>query len=278
MKRELLWIVAGVIGSGSLLVFPLGLSAQCELSLPLGGKGLIIEHIGYLSYDEFCEQAEWVAYELTTTEVAGIVERTDNFQEDPLVITGSAEVADYKGSGYDRGHLAPAADMKWSIGAMSESFYLSNISPQKPGFNRGIWRQLEEGVRRWAVMYGSLQVVTGGILEGGLPTIGENEVIVPAHFYKVLLDCTPPEIKGIGFVVPNDSLGGSFMDYAVSIDVVEHMTGLDFFPGLQDSLEYIVELGFRSSLWISKDSPIEKRQSKTTKTRVCSLRRILSSW
>ena len=111
-----------------------------------------------------------VAYELTAQEVQGIVSRSDDFRADPEIITGSAALVDYRGSGYDRGHLAPAADMKWSEEAMSESFYMSNMSPQAPGFNRGIWKSLESRVRSWAVENGTVYVVTGGILSPGLPT------------------------------------------------------------------------------------------------------------
>lgn len=108
----------------------------------------IIKHVAYtLKYNEIYEQADWVIYLLTAEEVKGTILRSDNFRTDTKVKTGSASLTDYRGSGYDRGHLAPAGDMKWSKTAMSESFYMSNMSPQKPGFNRGIWRSLESLVR-----------------------------------------------------------------------------------------------------------------------------------
>ncbi len=121
----------------------------------------IIEHSTYiLEYNEKYEHAEWVIHLLTQDRVAGSFERTDNFRPDPKVITGSASLADYKGSGYDRGHLAPAADMKWSENVMSESFFMSNMSPQKPGFNRGIWKSLESIVRTWAIENDEIYIVT----------------------------------------------------------------------------------------------------------------------
>ena len=121
----------------------------------------IIEHSAYiLQYNEKYEHAEWVIYLLTQDRVADSFERTDNFRPDPKVITGSASLADYKGSGYDRGHLAPAADMKWSENVMSESFFMSNMSPQKPGFNRGIWKSLESIVRTWAIENNEIYIVT----------------------------------------------------------------------------------------------------------------------
>ncbi|MDZ7792136.1 MAG: DNA/RNA non-specific endonuclease [Spirochaetia bacterium] len=125
-----------------------------------------MRHTGYtLSYSEEHEQAEWVAYKLTIEELQGDVERTDNFREDKKVDTETASLSDYRGSGYDRGHLAPAADFSWSEEAMSDTFYLSNMSPQKPGFNRGIWRSLESQVREWAIRDKALLVVTGPVFE-----------------------------------------------------------------------------------------------------------------
>ncbi len=108
----------------------------------------IIQHTGYvLKYNEYFEQAEWVAYQLTIEEVNGDFERSNNFRKDLHISTGSATLKDYKNSGYDRGHLIPAADMKWSPDAMGASFFMSNMSPQNPSFNRGIWKKLEGQVR-----------------------------------------------------------------------------------------------------------------------------------
>ena len=133
-----------------------------EIELPQVEEGeVVIRHVGYtLSYNEIHEQANWVAYELTAEEVAGEVERKDAFRADPEVESGSAALADYRGSGYDRGHLAPVADMKWSAEAMAESFYMSNMSPQKPEFNRGIWKKLEMKVRGWATREEAVLIVT----------------------------------------------------------------------------------------------------------------------
>src|SRR6056297_2800745 len=175
------------------LIFFLLLSISCYSQnfdfLPTSTTGQVVEHTHYtLSYDEQHEQAEWVAYELTASEVNGSYDRTDNFRKDPKVSTGSASLSDFKGSGYDRGHLAPAGDMSFSYTAMSESFYLSNMSPQEASFNRGIWRQLESQVRDWAQNNGSVYVVTGGILDGSYQDIGPNDVTVPSDYYKVILD------------------------------------------------------------------------------------------
>src|SRR5690606_12436904 len=167
----------------------------------------IIEYTGFvLAYSEEHEQALWVAYELDQFEAtANLYNRTDNFREDPKLTTGSATLADYRGSGFDRGHLAPAADFKFSKVAMSETFYMTNMSPQKPGFNRGVWNKLEALVRNWAIEDEKLYIVTGGVLQDSLATIGDNNVSAPQYFYKIVLDYTLPGIKAIAFLMENES-------------------------------------------------------------------------
>ncbi|MDD2890803.1 MAG: DNA/RNA non-specific endonuclease [bacterium] len=223
---------------------------MCILPSYIPGNNDIIKHTGYtLKYAESYEQPEWVAYKLTYEMTKGTCKRIDNFRPDPMVKTGSAEPSDYKSSGYDRGHLAPAGDMKWSDKAMSESFYMSNISPQKPGFNRGIWEKLEEQVRQWAKDNREIYVVTGPILSKHLLTIGKNKVAVPSYFYKVILDFKEPEIKGIGFVLPNQSSINPLATYAITIDSVETLTGIDFFPAIPDTLENIIESSLQRNKW-----------------------------
>jgi len=216
---------------------------------PISGEQ-IIDHFGYsLSYNEDHEQASWVFYELTDNEVLGSVKRKDQFRSDPNVKTGSASLSDYKGSGYDRGHLAPAGDMKWSSTAMSESFFMSNMSPQNPSFNRGIWKKLENKVRDWVINDQTIYVVTGGVLTDSLNAIGENQVSVPNHYYKVVLDYTKPVIRGIGFILPNERSNLSLMNFAVSIDSVEIFTGIDFYYSLPDSIEDSIESIINLPAW-----------------------------
>lgn len=223
--------------------------------LPHSADGEIIRHQHFtLSYIEKHEQAEWVAYRLTGEEVQGVEERSDDFREDPMVKTGSATLQDYYRSGYDRGHLAPAGDMKFSEEAMSESFLMSNMSPQAPEFNRGIWRLLEEQVRRWALQNGSLYVVTGPVFNQRSRKIGENKVSVPKAYYKVLLDYTEPEIKAIGFLLPNKGSDKDILTFAVPIDSVEKVTNIDFFPALPDAEENRLEMEVNVSDWISDPS------------------------
>lgn len=210
-----------------------------------------ITHTFYaLCYTEAHEQAAWVAYELTRSEaLRSVVDRTDNFRNDAVVRTGSASLSDYRGSGYDRGHLAPAGDMAFSQTAMSESFYLSNMSPQEPSFNRGIWRSLESLVRDWAVAKGSLQVVTGGIFTSVKERIGRNRVSVPGSYYKILFDNNPSEPTMIAFVLPNRKGSQPLSQYVTSVDRVERLTGIDFFTTLPDDLEHRLEANTDLSAW-----------------------------
>lgn len=223
--------------------------------LPKGVTGdQTVEHLGYtLSYDEETEQAEWVMYRITDKQLyQGKARRTDNFREDPSVTSGSATLEDYTRSGYDRGHLAPAADFKWSDSAMSSTFYFSNMSPQLPGFNRGIWKELEEKTRDQAKQDHELYVVTGPIFKNATTTIGPNEVTVPTHYFKVLLDIYPPEYKAIGYIFEHEKTKKPLRHFAVSIDSVESFTGIDLFPALPDSVETPLEADFNIHKWITQ--------------------------
>lgn len=216
--------------------------------LPTSTTGQVVEHSYYtLSYSEKHEQAEWVAYFLNRQRVRGDVDRTDNYRPDPKVKTGSSTNQDHEGSGYDRGHLAPAAAMAFSRNAMSESFYLSNMSPQEAGLNRGIWRQLEKQVRKWASKKGTLYVVTGPSLIDVKEKIGINGVSVPGYFYKVLWHRnTNGKDHGIGFWLPNKSVDKPLKECARSIDKIESLTGINFFHDL--SIETQKEFERNSSL------------------------------
>jgi len=233
----------------------------------------IITHTGYsFLYNETHEQASWVAYELTKEETNKLYDRTDNFIPDPKVASGSANDNDYSGSGYDRGHLAPAADMGWSSATMAESFYYSNMSPQLPGFNRGIWKKLEELVRTWAIEYNAIDIVTGPVLTSGLPTIGADGVSVPKYYYKVILDYTEPELKGIGFILPNASSSEPLQSFAVTIDSVEKFTGINFYPSLPDDQEKTIEKTLCIACWSwssVKSESGSKDENKSTSSVQC---------
>ena len=180
--------------------------------------------------------AAWVMYELTPTEArTRAIERKDRFKEDHAVITGSMKPSDLSKTGLDRGHLAPAQDMLFEEVAMTESFLMSNMAAQEPGFNRGIWKKLETWVHKTAAAGDTLWVFSGPILKDNLQSVG-NGAFKANHFYKVLVDVgqTP---RAIAFVLPNNKLSGSFAPYACSIDSVEALTGLDFLPGCCEALE-----------------------------------------
>lgn len=203
----------------------------------------VVKHKAYImAYDEETEQAEWVLHRLTDTYIyQGDARRTDDFRQDDLVSSGSASLDDYARSGYDRGHLAPAADFKWDDEAMSESFFMSNMSPQLPGFNRGIWKQLEELTRDWAVNEKDMYIVSGPVFKDSLKYIGPNKVAIPDYYYKVILEVSPPGYKAIGFIFPHEKSKMPLLHFAVSVDSVESFTGIDFFPALPDSLENSLE-------------------------------------
>ncbi|WP_294505142.1 DNA/RNA non-specific endonuclease [uncultured Victivallis sp.] len=198
----------------------------------------VLDRRGYaLGYSEKYEQPLWVAYRLSAAEAGSkVAERGNDFRIDPYIATGSARAEDYAKSGYDRGHLAPAADMAWSEKAMSESFYFSNMSPQEPGFNRGVWRKLEAKVRDWAADKGELQVVTGPIFLNTGKFIGRNKVAVPQAYYKVLYapKAKPPAM--IGFILANTDTSRDLREFAVTVDQVESATGLEFFTTLNGDL------------------------------------------
>lgn len=207
--------------------------------------GTVVEHTAlHLSYDENYEQARWVAHIIRPEIIDGAVFRSNDFREDPLVGTGTAVEADYflkylqpdstyryDGFGYDRGHLAPSADFRWSAKALSESYFYSNMSPQRAEFNREGWAELERALRGYVYEHPGTQlyVVTGPVLKPGLPVIERsiNKVSIPEQYFKVALDLNRG--RAIGFLMPNQKIDYPLAHYAVTVDEVESLTGLDFF-------------------------------------------------
>lgn len=248
----LLWVVTLIFAPTEVAYQKSSATYIQDLELPANPDDLpITRHTGFtLLYDEEHEQPLWVAYHLTQEELYGTAKRKDNFRSDPTIPTESASLADYKGSGYDRGHLIPAADQSWSEEAMADSFYMSNMSPQEAQFNRGIWSTLEATVRNFADTEGEVYVVTGPILtDGPYETIGKNKVSVPKHYYKVILDYAEPEFKAIGFVLPNEGSSERVESYATTVREVEQLTNLDFFHKLPDALEEELESSYSLSDW-----------------------------
>ncbi|MET2985950.1 DNA/RNA non-specific endonuclease [Aureibaculum conchae] len=218
--------------------------------LPTSTTNVIIEHQNYaLSYNEEYEQAEWVAYELKKEHLSNTNRKRPYFIQDKKVKTQSADYRNYKNSGYTKGHLCPAGDRKFSKAAYDETFLTSNISPQKSNFNAGVWNRLEQKTRYWAGKDKQLFVVTGGVLEKNLPNIGQEKVAVPRKFYKILLDYSEPEIKAIAFLVPHKQSKAPLYSFVVSIDSIEKLTNIDFFPALPDDLESKLEAGSSYKDW-----------------------------
>ena len=208
-----------------------------------------IRHFAHYSlcYREFYEQCEWAAYELTKEELEKRVSRTNTFKSDPLISSGSASLEDYRGSGYDRGHIAPAADFMFTLDAMKDTFYMSNMSPQDPSMNRGIWSALEEEGRKRAETYGIVYIVTGPVLEKtNYAAIGINKVSVPEFFYKIFLSPVVLEngtfaAVSASYCIPNSKTDKRFSEFACTINDIEKRTGIDFFFKLDDELEEKIE-------------------------------------
>ncbi|OUR99375.1 endonuclease [Flavobacteriales bacterium 33_180_T64] len=221
-----------------------------EYFLPTSTTNQIVHHEGYsLSYSETHEQAEWVAYELKKAHLSKSNFKRPYFEIDKSVKTGAAHWRNYKKSGYDRGHLCPAGDRKYSQEAHDETFLTSNISPQEHQFNSGIWNSLEQKVRYWAHKYDGVFVVTGGVLKGNMKTIGEEKVSVPNQFYKILIDNNAGQTKMIAFLMPHENSNQSLYKFVVSVDEIEVLTGINFFSELEDSIENRLEASSSYKDW-----------------------------
>lgn len=219
---------------------------------PMGLAEEMVQHTGYTaSYNERYLLSTWVAYELNPERVQGTVERPRiAFSPDPDVTGRSATHYDYSNSGYSRGHMAPAADMKWSEKAMYESFYLTNVCPQKAELNTSMWNRLEQKVRSLAYKGNTLYICCGPIIEPEHKTIGESGVAIPSACYKAICMQTPEgRWHGIAFVFPNEKCTGGMFDYACTIDELEQKTGIDFFYNLSDDTEAEVEGSWHQRFW-----------------------------
>jgi len=244
---------------------------------------IIINHKAFsLVYDEKHEQAKWVAHVISKEIISGNQTRTNQFRIDSMIETGSACEKDffttqlqedstfkYNGFGYDRGHLAPSADFKWSAVALAESFFYSNMSPQKPEFNRVGWSMLEDLLRTYVIEKKvDLYIVTGPVLNDSLPVIEQslNKVSIPKFFYKVAYDAV--NNKGIGFYFPNEEISYPCEYYAYSIDSIEKFSGINFFHALDDKLENHVEQQYIIADWLSekeKNDAIPMRNNELPK-------------
>ena len=211
----------------------------------------VIVHKGYtVSYNKDTRLPNWVAYELTDIEVTGTVKRNSRFYPDPDANGRQADNEDYRNSSWDKGHIAPAGDMKWDEQAMLESCYFTNICPQNHNLNGGDWRSLEEKCRDYARRFGNVYIAAGpvvGEMKNG--TIGQNKIVVPDGFFKVLLVCKDGKYEGIGFYFENVAGHKPLTVYVKTIDDIEALTGIDFFYALPDRLETEVERAVNEEIW-----------------------------
>lgn len=230
-KQETIYSVQ--IPSGKELEIPISIVSRQEQ---------IIRHAGYtVSYNKDWKISNWISYELTRQETQGSEKRSNRFITDPLVKGIIATNADYARSGYDKGHMAPAADMKWSSTAMKESFYFSNMCPQHPQLNRRGWKNLEEKIRDWAIADSAIIIICGPIIEKHPQSIGKNKIPVPKQFFKVVLSPFVKPIRSIGFLFDNEQAVEPLSSYTVTVDSIEKITGIDFFAPLPDEIENKIE-------------------------------------
>ena len=224
-----------------------------ELCMPAPLKKtpeIILRKKSYVvSYNQDTRMPNWVAWQLTAEHIDGELKRMNNFHEEENCPRPRATLQDYKGSGWSRGHMCPAGDNKWSRDAMYDSFSLVNVCPQDSKLNSGVWNSLEMDCRQWARQYGEVYIVCGPVLmKRQHETIGPNKVVVPEAFFKVVL-CMVGKPKAFGVVVRNNE-GTKKRDlYYNSVDDVERLTGLDFFPSLPDDIEKVVEAKVNMDEW-----------------------------
>lgn len=235
---------------------PTSADAALHFAMPTTPKGvpeqLLFNDAYVSSFNNQTLMPNWVAWRLIADHAEGSVQRkgVEFTPDDRVDERCRVTTYDYMRSGYDRGHMCPAADNKWSQRAMVQCFLLTNICPQDHGLNVGDWNEMENQCRRWAKQYGEIYIVSGPILyRSKHKRIGsQHKVTVPEAFFKVVL-CLKGTPKGIGFIYRNTGGNRPKGDYVNSIDQVERITGLDFFPSLPDKTEKVVEAEANLNDW-----------------------------
>lgn len=244
-------VITLAVSASGCISYP-GQGEEVRLELPSYSENdCIIHYTGYtVSYDEASRIPLWVAYELTREEANDTISRKGNFRQDDKAKVIQADNDDYRGSGWSRGHMAPAGDFKWNDQAMWNTFYYTNCCPQDTNLNSGSWNVLENKVRKWAREFGRVYVVTGSIIgKDKNGKIGSHEVVVPDAFYKAVLVYTNDSYYGIAFVMSNSPTTQRLSDSHLSINDLEKLTGMDFFPALDDSIEETIEDTVDLRLW-----------------------------
>lgn len=222
----------------------------CKPAPLVGVSEQIIKKKSYIaSYNKDTKIANWVAWHLTSEHTEGSIGRRNMFHEDEEVPSPKATVEDYKGSGWSRGHMCPAGDNKWDAEAMYQSFSLINVCPQNASLNSGLWNSLEIDCRNWAKRFHDIYIICGPVFfQQDHEVIGINEIYVPEAFFKVVL-CLNGKPKGLGVIVKNTAGNKKKDIYYNSIDQVERITGMDFFPLLSDDVEDEVESNLDMDMW-----------------------------
>ena len=229
--------------------------SNVQYELPYISKDdIIIRHTGYeLSYNMTTNCPNWVAWELTGQEAeSNEIKRIDSFKPDKQIPKSNRVYpAEYKNSGYDKGHMCPAADMKWSTQSMEDSFYMTNMCPQSPTLNRQWWQHLEDACRRWAMNDGRIYICCGPVYYGENKTFIGNKVLVqvPDAFFKVVVSLKEGNERGIGFIYWNDDSRQIMSDVVMTINDIEFLTGFDFFTNVDDAIEERIESEANLKLW-----------------------------
>ncbi|MGM9868843.1 MAG: DNA/RNA non-specific endonuclease [Sodaliphilus sp.] len=210
------------------------LAALCQAQLPAGEADTALHFRAFtVHFNSARHLPNYVCYRLTHRHT------TDSEQRRRLAffscegVKGCPTLADYQQSGYDRGHMAPAADFLHDSIALAQTYALVNICPQTNALNSGAWRQLEEKVREWVQRDSLLIVWAGPIFDSHGATIGQTtKMQVPSHYFKVVLAPCGKPASAIAFILPNDEPKASLAQYAVSVQEVERRTGIRFFTTL----------------------------------------------
>ncbi len=220
-----------------------------------GHNNQIKNYAGFtVGFNEENHTPDWVAWELLGSETDGNVSRSNKFWTDSD-LTGCPDSRDYTSSGYDRGHMSPAAEHKWSDQAMHDSFSMANICPQFPALNRGVWQTLEKLERHWAKRDSAILIVAGPIYtDNDKTTIGNSRVRVPSAFYKAFFAPYGDKPKAIAFVFPNVNVAANIKEFAMTVDQLEDITGYDFFHALPDDIENPTEAVSSFKEWTRQKS------------------------
>ena len=239
MKNNIIYIIAaGILCAGCAFTHDIDTS---RLELPaIESTDYLVEYQGYVSsYNVLTKTPEWVAYELTKDETYGDAVREGKFfSPDDRVLLPQPDDYDYRGSGWTRGHLAPAADFRWSDEAMWETFHFTNCCPQDEDLNNGMWNTLEKKCRTWARRHGKIYIVTGPVIgTNRYGTIGDSNVVVPDAFFKAIMMQDKGQWHSIAFVMENRPYNENMQKCAMTVDELEELTGFDFFAAMDDDVE-----------------------------------------